>query len=53
MQLRESTILVQALYRGRCTRKMLPKFRKEKAAREVMPFLFSPLTFIIIYCNIN
>jgi len=35
VQLREATVLVQALYRGRRARRLLPKYRREKVAREV------------------
>lgn len=35
IELKESTILVQALFRGQKARAMLPKFKREKAARDV------------------
>lgn len=35
IQLREATVLAQALTRGRRVRAMLPKLRKEKAQRDV------------------
>ena len=60
VQLRESVILVQALYRGRKSRRRLPKYRKEKAARDVrghyfctsLVYMHAYVLFVLFVCLI-
>lgn len=49
VQLREATILAQALFRGRQARAMLPKVRKEKAQRDVRASVRSVLSTLSLF----